>query len=114
MRDVLLSDERIKDFQENFVQNPQLGMKTFAPHLKTLYTESFPEWNFSSHSPNPIPNSTSPKNSIGLNPHSDKTSQGTPHKELVHPAACENALRDSHKRLLNIKASNRKKEMKII
>ena len=78
-------------------------MRIFTSHLKTVCTDSFPEENLPAHSPNHLSNSASLKNSDRLNPHSKKPSQDAHHERLVHPAACENALRDSHKRLLNIK-----------
>jgi hypothetical protein len=34
--------------------------------------------------------------------------------DLVHPAACENALRDSHKRLLYIQISITKRNLNLL
>ena len=82
-----------------------LGFESFPPTYKKRSSKFYREEYLTLPLPPPSPKRLKPsplRNSTRLNPPTGKTPQGTRFKGLVHGAAYENALRDSHKRLLQI------------
>jgi hypothetical protein len=82
-----------------------LGFESLPPTYKKRSSKFYREEYLTLPLPSPSPKRLKPsslKNSTRLNPHTGKTPQGTRFKGLVHGAAYENALRDSHKRLLHL------------